>query len=391
MFQLAQVIRREFSLVFKDVGVILFFILLPLLYPVVYTLIYNPELVRDLPVVVVDQSGTAESRALTRMADATEAISVVGYAPTLDAARAVMAGHDACAILVIPDDYARRLGRGQQAVVQFYSEMSLLIRYRAFVSALTDLQLAAGAEIQQRELADLGIESVLPEGSPVNNEAYFLGDPTQGFASFIIPGIIVLILQQSLVLGAAMIQGGHNERRRLSPDGSDPLAVAAAPWATVMGKILTYTVIYLPLAIYVLHYVPLMFSLPHVGSLTQIMSLITPMLIASGALGIVIGHFLQEREAVFPAIVVTSVAFLFLSGITWPHYAMPAPFKALGALIPATHGLDAFVHIDTDGADLSVLTGRYLSLWLLAALYTLLAIWLTRRHPACRPVPAKAG
>ena len=44
------VCRREFRLVFTDAGVILFFFLLPTVYPIVYTLIYNPEVVRELTV-----------------------------------------------------------------------------------------------------------------------------------------------------------------------------------------------------------------------------------------------------------------------------------------------------------------------------------------------------
>lgn len=380
---LARVIRREFTLTFKDVGVLIFFVLLPLAYPIVYTLIYNPELVRELPVVVVDHDATAASRQLVRQADATEGIDVVGYETTLDGAKQRMAAKDCYGILVIPEDYANRLGRGEQAVVSFYSEMSLLLRYRTYLSSLTALQLETGAEIQQATISDLGLESYMTASSPVQNEAFFIGDTQQGFASFIIPGIIVLILQQSLILGAGMIMGGHNERRRRNR-GYDPMAVNAPPSAVVLGKALTYTVIYLPLSLYVLHYIPVMFELPHVGNLMQCMTLITPMLIASAMLGIVIGTFLPERESIFPVFVVTSVAFLFLSGLTWPRYAMSPLFKVMGDMVPATWGVDAFVHIDSDGADLSVLSGPYTNLWLLAALYALIAWWLIRRHHPAR-------
>lgn len=65
--------RREFRLVFGDAGVLLFFFGLPLLYPIVYTLIYNPEIASDIPVAVVDECRTAQSRELTRAADATQA------------------------------------------------------------------------------------------------------------------------------------------------------------------------------------------------------------------------------------------------------------------------------------------------------------------------------
>lgn len=51
---LFQVWIKEYRLVFSDVGVLLFFLALPLAYPIAYTLIYNPEIVYDVPVAVVD-------------------------------------------------------------------------------------------------------------------------------------------------------------------------------------------------------------------------------------------------------------------------------------------------------------------------------------------------
>ena len=151
--------QREFYLVFHDVGVMMFFFLLPLLYPVCYTLIYNPEIATDMPVVVVDHSRTAESRRLARMLDATQAAKIYNYAPDLAAARRILNNHDAFGILEIPEDYSRRLGRGEQAVATFYCDMSLLLRYRTFISALADLQLAIGAEIQAAELSQVAIAS----------------------------------------------------------------------------------------------------------------------------------------------------------------------------------------------------------------------------------------
>ena len=67
---------RQFRMVLADAGVMLFFLALPLAYPVVYTLIYNPEVVREIPIAIVDNSRTAESRHLARMIDATENASV---------------------------------------------------------------------------------------------------------------------------------------------------------------------------------------------------------------------------------------------------------------------------------------------------------------------------
>lgn len=377
MVALFKVWRREFYLVFHDAGVMLFFFALPTVYPVVYTIIYNPEIVTDVPVVVVDDSRTASSRNLARMVDATQAMEVYDYAPDMAAAREIMNSHNCFGILHIPYDYDKKLGRGEQTVVNFYSEMSLLLRYRSFVAALTDIQLELGTHIQAQKISETGMESLSSVAAPVQSESIMLGDPTQGFASFIIPGILILILQQSLILGVTMLAGGAKERRRAN-GGIDPMSVDAPLSVQMFGKLMCYLCIYTPMVLYILHIVPLMFSLPQVGSLGQCCLLILPMLIASTFLGYCLSWFVKERESSLLVIVFTSVVFLFLSGLTWPRYAMNGFWRLVGDAVPATWGVEAFVRMNSNGSPLWEQAHQYLMLWVLAAVYFVIAYCLQR-------------
>lgn len=373
--------RREFSHVFHDQGVMLFFLALPTLYPVVYALIYNPELIRDVAVVVVDNSRTAESRHLVRMLDATEPIGIVGYAANMDEAKRAMHEKKCYGIVEIPADYARWLGRGETANVSFYCDMSLLLRFRQFTMALTQVQIAAGAEIQQRTLADLGLPaSALASGAtPLEVSQQFVGDPSQGFSSFIMPGILMLILQQSVVLGACMIAGAASERRRRN-GGIDPLGIDAPATSTVIGKSLCYLAIMLPMVIYTLHIVPWMFKFPAYGNLFDELLFIVPYLLAVSVFGLTLSVFVTERESSFLVIVFTSVIFLFLSGLTWPRYAMSGPWQLIGACVPATWGVQGFVHINSDNASLALQSASYTNLWILTAVYFVAACIVFHFH-----------
>lgn len=375
--------RREFYLVFHDAGVMLFFLVLPIVYPVVYTIIYNPETVHDIPVVVVDECRSTDSRKLARMIDATSAIEVYDYATDLEAARRVMNEHECFGILLIPADYERNIARGGQGVATFYSEMSLLLRYRSFVAALTDVQLALGAEIQMQKISSAGISTLSAAAEPIGSEAIMLGDPTQGFASFIIPGILVLILQQSLILGVTMLAAGSKERSRAN-GGIDPLAVDAPVSAAMLGKLFCYLLIYAPMLIYTLHIVPYMFSLPQIGSFWQCALLMLPMLIASTFLGFCLSWFVTERESSLLVIVFTSVVFLFLSGLTWPRYAMNGFWTLLGNAVPVTWGVEGFVRMNSNGSPLWEQSRPLLMLWLLAAVYFVVAYLLERYNKGCR-------
>lgn len=363
--------RREFRLVFSDAGVLVFFFLLPTLYPLVYTLIYNPEIVRDIPVAVVDNCRTATSREFTRMADATDAIKIIGYASTLHEARQWHAQKACYGILVIPKDYDKNIGRKEQSSVIFYSDMSLLIRYRGFLSAMTDLSLATGSKIRQ-ELYNSDIQ-------PINSSSIILGDTTQGFASFVIPGILVLIIQQSLILGITMLGGGANERR-LRNQGIDPLVVKAPATATILGKALCYFTIYIPLVIYILYFVPIFFNLPNIGNVTDYFLFIIPLIFSSIFLGMIFQHVVTERESSMLIVVFSSVVFLFLSGLTWPRYAMSKLWVWIGNCIPATWGVEGFIRINSNGATLAQNTHPYVMLWILACCYFLITLILSDRR-----------
>lgn len=378
---LFRVWRREFYLVFTDIGVMIFFLGLPTLYPVVYTLIYNPEIVDEIAVAVVDNSRSAASRELVRMTDASQSMRVAGYAADLNEARRWMNEHKIYGVMVIPADYGQQLGRGQQAVVPFYADVSLLLRYRAILSTLTDMQIALGAQIRAQKLDDAGLlgEAIMGGGdsTPLNGESIILGDPTSGFASFVIPGILVLILQQSLILGITMLAAGGRERR-MRNGGLDPLAIDAPVGIKMMGKALCYIVIYVPLTLYALHIVPLMFDLPHIGHLWEYLVFIFPLLLASVFMGMALSAFVTERESSMAVVVFTSVVFLFLSGLLWPRFAMSGFWRAIGDCVPATWGVEGFIRLNSNGSTLAEQNHCYTMLWILAIVYFVIA-WVINR------------
>lgn len=369
--------RREFKLVFRDAGVLIFFFGLPTLYPIVYTLIYNPEIVKEIPIVVVDDSRTAQSRELVRKFDATQAAKVVGYAASKSEARRWLAEKNAYAVIEIPADYARKLGRGEQADVNFYCDMSLLLRYRAMLLAFSQVQMAVDGQVRQKTIDSLGeIAQVMIGGSkPVSSNAMFIGDTTQGFASFVIPGLMVLILQQSLILGVTMLAGGRAERRRRN-GGIDPEDYPGAPASSqVLGRMFCYLTLYAPMVLYMLYCIPAMFTLPDAGNFWQYWIFLMPMMIGASFLGMALGAFVTERESSMLVVVFTSVVFLFMSGLMWPRYAFPDFWRLASYLIPSTWGMEGFVRMLSNGATLEQQSHNYIMLWVLSAGYFVVA-WL---------------
>lgn len=377
---MARVFANQFRVIFKDAGVLLFFVVLPLVYPVIYTLIYNKELVREIPVAVVDDSRTAMSRQFVQIAGASPTIKIYDYADNMSEAKRMMAQRDVYGVLYIPHDYARTIGSGQSAHVTFYSDMSLLLRYRAFIAALTDIQVKIAGDITSERIASLGAASMLTGDTPlpVASQSNFLGDVEQGFASFVIPGIVILILQQSMLLGIGMLEGTSRERR-LRNGGIDPQHVqGVSASATAWGRALCFFVFYLAFTLYNVEIIPGIFRLPHYGSASQYLPFLVPYLLACAFLGMSLAPLMKERESTFIILVATSVMFLFLSGLTWPRYCMPEAWHAVGNLIPATWAMEGFIRMNANSATLEQNSTPYLWLWGLAAVYMITSILALR-------------
>ena len=387
--QLFKVYCNEFRIVIHDPGIIIFFLFLPLAYPVIYSLIYNPELVRDVAVVVVDNDRSDISRELVRNFDATQEAWVIGYAADLPEARRAMDNHDCYAILEIPAGFGKNIKNDRQGNAVLYCEMSLLLRYRSLLVASSNVSQTMGAQILTEKINNMAplAETILDGNDlmPVKNNT--MGNIEGGFDSFIMPGVLILILHQCIILASGMAGGAKRERPGLI--GYNSINEQPSVLMTMFGQMLCYITILLVPIIYLVHYVPLMFAFPVAGNLLEILAFLLPMVLACVGLGWCFQGIVWERESVFMLWVVTSVIFLFLSGLTWPRYAMPGFWKALSDCIPATWGMEGFIKMNTNGSTLAQVRNCYINLWILSGVYMVGAYCVQRW--VVRPSVAKGS
>ena len=371
--QVLRVCGRELLLVFRDEGVVIFFLVLNAVYPVFYALIYNPEVVRDEAVVVVDDNRTAMSRDLIRRMDATQEVAIMRYAANMQEAQEAMHSKACYGILYVPRDFSQSVTRGDQGHVSLYCDMSVMMRYKAMFTALTNVTQAMGNE----RLTAI-VEPVLnTSGSVIENHQVPVGNPAMGIASAVLLFILPLVLQQSMILGIAMLHGGSVERRRRN-GGHDPMAIEASPGATIIGKMMCHQIVFVIPVIYVLHYVPLMFGFPQYGNFLHIICLAIPFVIAVSFMGQTLSAVVNERESVFLLFVFSSVIFVFLTGVSWPRYLMSRVWWLVGDCVPATWMSNGYVLMQSNGATLYQVQHQYWMLWLQLPVMFILAYVVER-------------
>lgn len=371
-----KITKTEFISIFKDGGAMLILFGAMLIYGTLYPLIYAPQVVRNFPVAVVDLDNTPPSRQLVRMLDATPEADVRYGAQNLDEAKELFLDRKVYGVLYIPEGYEKRMLGGEQNHVSMYADGSYFLLYSDFLGAVGEVVGTAGAEVQIGTLMAGGLNQKQAEWTamPVAYDIDMLYNPYGGYATAILPPVLILIAQQLLLVGIGMVGGTWYEKgtwRRFRDYSATRLTFAKAT---------AYLFLYIPLMLYIFNFQYKFFGYPMKGNHWDLLLIFLPYLLSVIFLGLTLGALFRKRESSMLVLIVTSVFFLIISGISWPKEGMPEWIYGLGRLIPSSSGIDALVRIRTMGATLSDVAPEAITLWMLTGIYGLTAVLATLRR-----------
>lgn len=362
---------NEVRRVFRDQGVLVFFILVPLIYPLIYAFIYNNETVREVPAVVVDESHSALSRDFIRRIDASPDVKIVSYCSDPEEARKLMKQREAYGMIRIPSDFSLLLNRGEQATISLYCDMSGLLYYKALLVACTDVSLDMNEEIQIERAGLTTAKQEETAVAPLEYEYVTMFNTTNGFASFLIPAVLILVIQQTLLLGIGLINGSARERGTFHTHAIH--GDSHGTFRLIIGKALCYLMVYSLITLWLIIAVPRIFSLIQIPQAWDLLTFMIPYILACIFFAMTVSIIIFQRETCMPVIVFTSLPLLFISGISWPGAAIPEGWKIVSWIFPSTFGINGFIHINSLGALLKDVKTEYLALWLQTGIYFMTA------------------
>jgi ABC-2 type transport system permease protein len=211
-----------------------------------------------------------------------------------------------------------------------------------------------------------------------------LYNPTGGYASYVVPAAFVLIIQQTLLIGAATLTGLGFERRgpfsRILP--SDP--------GSLLGRGLAHLTIYIASLALFLVILPRMYGFSTLGRLADLALFAVPFVLATSFMGQAAGCFFKHRETAVLVFVATTLPQFFLVGVSWPREMIPPLLDHIRRMFPSESAIDGLVRINQMGAAFGEVRADWLYLWLLAGIYFGLAVMAARRRRATREGDALA-
>ena len=370
---LFECIKHEIQTIMKDGGVVMFFIIVPIAYPILYSWMYNNEGVKEVPTVFVDQSHSFLSRTFIRNCDATDGIKVVKIVSSLNDAQELQRQQECHAIVLLPENFAQQINRGEQGTVLFYADLSGMFYYKGVYSALTDVSLEIGKEIKISRMKTYTNKDESIASSPLEYESVSLFNPQNGYGTFILPAVLILIIQQTMILGVGMLSGTRYERRVYTGRIITKRTVIGG-FANTLGRSFSYFFIYIATTAYTLLLIPHIFKLVQLADSSTLIPFLLPYLLSVTFFSMLISRFVKERESIILLMVFTSMPFLLLSGISWPTNALPGFWKVISWCIPSTSGINGFVKINSLGANLNDIRPELIALWSQVVVYFIINI-----------------
>lgn len=370
----------------RDEGVLIFFLLVPLAYPLLYSWIYNNEVVHEVPVVVVDDSRSALSRDFIRRCDASPDVHVLCHAADMEEAKSLLGKQVVSGIYYIPSDFSVRLNSMRQTAVSVYCDMGLMLTYKAVYQAALMVSQEMNAGIQIALSGNYTDREDEVTTRPLDFAEVPIFNPTGGYGNFILPGVLMLILQQTLVLGVGLAAGTARETNRfreLIPVSKHYRGL----FRIVIGKAMCYIMIYSVMAAWLTMIVPRIFGFVCLAGPAELLGVLVPYVLACVFFSMTVSCLIRYRENVMLLVVFFSVPLLFLSGVSWPQSNIGWFWQSLSWIFPSTFGVRAFVRTNSMGASLADVVVEYRMLWVQVVVYFCLAcgvyryqIYLSRDH-----------
>lgn len=371
LYDIWTALSAEVRHVFSDSTVLLIFFIAPLLYPLIFCYMYKTENVENLPVAVVDEAVCSESKRFIHKLDATPEINVEYKCCNMHEAQELLKNNEIHAIFYFPKDFSQRLASMQTAHIGVFADMSSFYYYKAALlgSNAVLIDEMHTIELQRYAMAGLTGEDAKIQLQPISDEEITAFNPTGGYGSFFLPALFVLVVHQTLFLGICLLCGDARENKRSLKNIPARLRTRSIHRVAI-GRALCYLLIYTPIIIMTMWFIPRWFQLPQLGNLYTILVFMLPFLLAVIFFGMTMGNlFVRQKLSPMLCFAFFSLVLFFLTGMVWPQCSIPKFWLWFSYLFPSTPGVQGFIKVSSMGASLADVRSEYLALWIQAAAY----------------------
>ncbi len=348
-------------------------------YLVFYAWPYSAQTVTNVQTAVVDLDQSAASRRLIDRIRASSMVDLVAVTRDRAEGRLLYQTEKAAAVVTIPEDYEKDLLAGRHTFIAFSANGAYPVKARA---AMADVAAIAAGETALaaaynavRAGAPLTLVKTL-QTAPVSLVQVNLFNPLSGYASYIVPAVMPVIIQAVLLVSIVMSLGGWLAAAK-SPGVLIAILQRPKGFAALFAAFWLFSLMWLA---YALGPDFLFFDFVSLANPagTLVIALLFGAAVVSFGLAFTFAMGTNAYGAQF--FVIMSAPSLFVSGVVHPLFDMTPFALAVRLFIPTTPGITAFVAVSQNGSPLAAVAPQLVHLLVLACGYGLIAYFLWRRR-----------
>lgn len=362
-------LRETLTGILSDKGVFLMLVIAPVIYGFFYPWPYANETVNKIKVAIVDQDNSALSQTLIRYSDANPYLDPIMVQNETKAQQALWQ-QDIAGYLIIPNGLEKAVLSNKKASVSVVGNGGYLLLNKNVQLGFSQVigTVSAGIKIKRQiahgkspELTKNNVQAVSLNITPLYNQS-------EGYGAYVVPAVSVLILQQILLMGSAMLIGTWTEKNRHH--------TSSMGW---LGRIVAISIIGIAIGCFYYGWVFSLQDYARGGNLVGAILLLLIFCPTTVALGCLLGLWFGQRERALQLLIFSAMPLFFISGYPWPVENLPTILQWIRWFSPASSGIHASVQFNQIGTNLAQ-TAPYL--WTLLALglfYTSLLLHAQKR------------
>lgn len=277
----------------------------------------------EIPTVVVDEDNSEFSREFISQVDKTATFAVTSYAASAAAEQQLQTGQ-AMAGVIIPQDFAKDMKNGNSPDMLILYDASQLVTLSAAKPAMTEIMMTMnGAYLQEIFAGKLGVMPAALSGNvlPVNVVYRNLYNPAKNFRYYLLPGMLLAVLQVGIVmLGAERGFDNKNERK----------------FSVHLLNLVLWGLLGM-LGVMVCLGVQFAFGLPFRGTVAGGMLLLFAYSFVITTMGYIVGLLVPDKLLAVQLAALLVLPTSVLAGYSYPLTAMPHGFQMLAKILPYTY------------------------------------------------------
>lgn len=317
-------------------------LVMPFVAGLILVLIFKNGFVVGLPVAIVDNDNSSISRQAIRSIHSTQAVDVDFVTSDYAIAEKAFKAGEVYSIIVFDKEFSESLSKRKGAGVNVISNGFYLMYAKVAYKAIAQALIATNSEIHNTRLIRAGFSrnEAQTRANPLSLDISTLGNPYLSYTIYLIPGMLVSLIQMSGSFSALWIFREHREHAasRISPPAEYRMSWLSAKFFPILLMNLlsiafTFSIL-LPFA-----GIPIGDKYYFAFGISVLLAIVS---IGMGAfLSLTMSNLVSAAQAL---LVINAPAFVF-SGLTFPRWAMPDVIKSFAEFLPSTQAIDAIFPI----------------------------------------------